>query len=194
MNVLLIAGSPSLNSRSSGLLDVAGLRLESEGFSVRTLAVRQLPAEAVLQADFSRPGIIEATALVEQADALVVATPVYKAAYSGVLKAFLDLLPQKALSGKAVLPLATGGSAGHMLALDYALRPVLQSLSADSVLPGIYAVESQVVLLPEGGVQLAPEIDVRLQAGVQALVAWLRPHASVGGFEMVEFSQVRCSD
>jgi FMN reductase len=61
---------------------------------------------------------------------VVVATPVYKAAYSGLLKVFLDVLPQTALKGKLVLPLATGGSPHHMLALDYALRPVLQSLGA----------------------------------------------------------------
>ena len=64
-------------------------------------------------------------AQVANAQLIVVATPVYKAAYSGLLKVFLDLLPQTALAGKTVLPLATGGSPHHMLALDCALRPVL---------------------------------------------------------------------
>src|SRR5256885_12419558 len=41
---------------------------------------------------------------------VVVATPIYKASYSGVLKSFLDLLPQFGLAGKVVLPLATGGT------------------------------------------------------------------------------------
>lgn len=45
-----------------------------------------------------------------------------------MLKVFLDLLPQFALQGKLVLPMATGGSPNHMLALDYALRPVLLGL------------------------------------------------------------------
>ena len=84
----------------------------------------------------------------------MVATPVYKAAYSGVLKVFLDLLPQSALKGKTVLPLATGGSPHHMLALDYALRPVLQSLAARHILPGVYATDGQVTLTPEGAYQL----------------------------------------
>jgi FMN reductase len=75
---------------------------------------------------------------------VVVATPVYKAAYSGILKAFLDLLPQFGLTNKLVLPLATGGSQSHMLALDYALRPVLSSLNPKHVLPSIYATEAQV--------------------------------------------------
>ncbi len=193
MNVLLIAGSPTRSSRSAALLAVAGARLEALGFPVRMLAVRDLPADAVLQADFARPGIVDAVRLVHEADAVVVATPVYKAAYSGALKAFLDLLPQHGFAGKAVLPLATGGSAGHMLALDYALRPVLQSLAAASVLPGIYAVESQVALLPEGGVQLAAEIGERLDAGVHALATQLRHGAADTTFGPVAFSQVRCS-
>jgi FMN reductase len=55
---------------------------------------------------------------------------VYKAAYTGLLKSFLDLLPQYALAGKTVLPLVTGGTPAHVLAIDYALCPVLASMGA----------------------------------------------------------------
>jgi FMN reductase len=51
---------------------------------------------------------------------------VYKAAYSGLLKTLLDLLPQCALAGKVVLPVVTCGSPAHVLAIDYALRPLYQ--------------------------------------------------------------------
>ena len=74
---------------------------------------------------------------------MLIATPIYKAAYSGVLKSFLDLLPQDALRGKTVLVLGTGGSAGHLLALDYALKPVLAALGARHILDSIYAVDAQ---------------------------------------------------
>lgn len=126
---------------------------------------------------------------------MVVATPVYKAAYSGVLKVFLDLLPQTALKGKTVLPLATGGSPHHMLALDYALRPVLQSLGAKNILPGIYATDSQVVVNPEGGYRVADEIGERLDDAVHTLVTeHIAPTlAHAGRFSNVHFSQVRCS-
>ena len=129
------------------------------------------------------------------ADIVVVATPVYKAAYSGVLKVFLDLLPQTALKGKTVLPLATGGSPHHMLALDYALRPVLQSLGAKDILPGIYATDSQVVVNPEGGYHVTDEIGERLDEAVNTLVAeHLAPTlAHAARFSNVHFSQVRCS-
>ncbi|WP_455828190.1 NAD(P)H-dependent oxidoreductase, partial [Klebsiella pneumoniae] len=64
------------------------------------------------------------------ADGLIVATPVYKASFSGALKALLDLLPERALEGKIVLPLDTGGTIAHMLAVDYARKPVLNALKA----------------------------------------------------------------
>ena len=130
-----------------------------------------------------------------EADIVVVATPVYKAAYSGVLKVFLDLLPQTALKGKTVLPLATGGSPHHMLALDYALRPVLQSLGAKNILPGIYATDAQVVVNPEGGYHVDEDIGDRLDDAVNTLInEHIAPTLSnAGRFSTVHFSQVRCS-
>ena len=133
MSALLIAGSPSERSRSAALLDAVSQRLHARGALVDRIHIRNLSPQALLLADFGHPTVVAATDQVAKARVLVVATPVYKAAYSGVLKVFLDLLPQTALKGKTVLPLATGGSPHHMLALDYALRPVLQSLGAKHI-------------------------------------------------------------
>jgi FMN reductase len=195
MSVLLIAGSPSTPSRSAALLDAVEQRLHFRGVQVERLQIRDLSPQALLLADFGHPSVAHATAQVARARAIVVATPVYKAAYSGVLKVFLDLLPQTALKEKHVLPLATGGSPNHMLALDYALRPVLQSLGAAHILPGIYATDSQVVVLPEGGYQIHADIATRLDESVKTLIAEaLKEIPSVAGrFAPVHFSQVRCS-
>jgi FMN reductase len=192
MSILLLAGSPSERSRSAALLDAVAHRLRGSGQVVERLHLRDLSPQALLLADTSHRGIAAAVDQLLHATAVVIATPVYKAAYSGVLKVFLDLLPQTALKGKTVLPLATGGSPNHMLALDYALRPVLQSLAARHILPGVYATDSQVLLLPEGGHHLAAEIDSRLDEAVALLQAeGLR--APTGSFAAVPFEAVRCS-
>ena len=195
MSVLLIAGSPSERSRTAALLEAAGQRLTTRGALVERLRVRDLSPQALLLADFGNRSISQAIGLVAQARVIIVATPVYKAAYSGVLKVFLDVLPQEAFKGKTVLPLATGGSANHMLALDYALRPVLQSLGARHILSGIFATDAQVTLSPEGAYSVAPEIGQRLDAAVNLLIEEALPptlaHAS--RFAPVHFSQVRCS-
>jgi FMN reductase len=195
MTVLLVAGSPSEHSRSAALLDAVQQRLKLRGVAVERLPIRDLSPQALLLADLSHSSVARALAQVARARAIVVATPVYKAAYSGVLKVFLDLLPQSAFVGKHVLPLATGGSPNHMLALDYALRPVLQSLGARHILSGIYATDAQVVVLPTGGYQLDADIAVRLDDSIEVLIAEaLKEIPSVAGrFAPVHFSQVRCS-
>lgn len=193
MSVLLIAGSPSAPSRSAVLLDAVAARLAARAVPVERLAIRELAAHALLLGEASHPSVQHAVEQLQRADVVVIATPVYKAAYSGVLKVFLDLLPQSALKGKTVLPLATGGSPHHMLALDYALRPVLQSLAARHILPGVYATDGQVTLQPEGAYQLQSDLAQRLDDAVETLASEGLRLAPVWGFEAVEFSRVRCS-
>ena len=143
MNILLIGSSPTVPSRSAALLASVGDKLRSiAGVQLSSLSIRDLPPHTLLHADWNNASLAQAIAAVDRADALVISTPIYKAAYSGLLKAFLDLLPQYGLRDKAVLPLASGGSPNHMLALDYALRPVLQSMGPRLVLPSIYAIDS----------------------------------------------------
>ena len=193
MTVLLIAGSPTSPSRSSALLEAVGQWLEGRGARIDRIAVRDLPAQPLLHADWSHPAVERVIAQVAEARVVVIATPVYKAAYSGVLKVLLDLLAQDALKGKTVLPLATGGSPHHMLALDYALRPVLQALAARQILPGVYATDSQVTLTPEGAYQVHPDLARRLDDAAEALAAEGLKLAPRRGFDPVPFSQVRCS-
>lgn len=169
MSILLVSGSPSLQSRSSALLDHIGALLFSHGEDVEELPIRSLPGSALLAADATHPVVATAIAQVARAQSIVIATPIYKAAYSGVLKVFLDLLPQNALAGKRVLPIATGGSAHHMLALDYALRPVLQSLSAQHVLAGVYATDTQFTK-DDDGYRVSLETIARLDDAALALL------------------------
>ena len=174
MSILLLGGSPSHPSSSSRLLLHIGAQLALQGHDYDTLFVRDLPAQALLHADFGDPAVRQAQALVAAADAVVIATPVYKASCSGILKAFLDLLPQDGLAGKLVLPVATGGSQSHMLALDYALRPILSALDARHVLTSIYATSEQLVLDVDGSLTLHPAIAARVGAGVAHLAELLQ--------------------
>lgn len=144
-DVLTIAGSPSNHSRSAVVLSHARSILEQNGLSTDAIRVRDLPAEALLSACLDDVSIQKAIDKVQVARAVVIGTPIYRAAYSGVLKAFLDVLPQGALADKVVLPIATAGTPAHFLALDYALRPVLVALGANFILDGLYLRDSQVL-------------------------------------------------
>lgn len=191
MSFLLIAGSPTQPSRSATLLKEAARQLARAQHHVTQLDIRALDSQALVLADFSHPSIIRATQQLEQAKGVIIATPIYKAAYSGLLKIFLDLLPQTALRGKSVLPLATGGSPHHMLALDYALRPVLHALGANDILPGVYATDAQITRLPEGGYMLAPDLATRLSSAIDSLQSSVLP--ATGSFASVAFHEVQLS-
>ncbi|MGI5451988.1 NADPH-dependent FMN reductase [Streptomyces sp. CA-249302] len=156
--VLSVSGSPSAASRTNRLLRHLDKRLIAQGHEVIPLDVRTIPAEALLGADFKHPAVVEATELFARADGVIVGTPVYKASYSGVLKALLDLLPQYALTGKTVLPLATGGTTAHVLAIDYALRPVLSSMGAGHIVQGWFTLDKDITVQEDGTLTVAPSV------------------------------------
>ncbi|MEU6476813.1 NADPH-dependent FMN reductase [Streptomyces sp. NPDC047017] len=171
--VLSVSGSPSVSSRTNRLLRHLDQRLIALGHEVIPLDVRTVPAEALLGADFRHPAIVAATELFARADGVVVGTPVYKASYSGVLKALLDLLPQYALTGKTVLPLATGGSTAHVLAIDYALRPVLSSMGAAHIVQGWFTLDQDITVREDGTLAVAPAASEALAQVVDQFAAAL---------------------
>lgn len=145
MRVITLAGSPRYPSRSTALLTLCRQALEKRGVEVIPWNLHNFHPEDLLYARFDSPALLALREDLENTDGLIVATPVYKASFSGALKTLLDLLPERALEHKVVLPLATGGTLAHMLAVDYALKPVLNALKAQEVLHGVFADDSQIV-------------------------------------------------
>jgi len=100
MQLVALSGSPSARSRSAWLLQLTQTRLEALLRQATTIALRELPPRSLLAGDAQQPAIDTAVQTLLRADVVLVATPIYKAAYSGLLKSFLDLLPGDALRGK----------------------------------------------------------------------------------------------
>jgi FMN reductase len=67
----------------------------------------------------------DAVARLTAAKSVLIAAPVYRASYPGVLKNLLDIAPVAALQNKPVGIVAMGGSPHHYLAVDTQLRAVL---------------------------------------------------------------------
>jgi FMN reductase len=80
---------------------------------------------------------------VAASDYVVFASPTYKAAYTGLLKAFLDRYPNNGLAGVTAIPVMTGGSPTHAMAVDTTLRPVLVELGASLPTRGLFFVMTQ---------------------------------------------------
>ncbi|WP_165422767.1 NADPH-dependent FMN reductase [Ktedonosporobacter rubrisoli] len=135
-------------SRTRSALDVAlaGARaydhaLETEVLELRDFALEFCDGRAPEQynADTRR-----ALALIEEASAYLVATPIYRATYTGALKNFFDLVPndpqgRDPLRGKVVGLIATGGSDHHYLVLEHQLRPLFGFFGAYIPPRAIYA-------------------------------------------------------
>lgn len=168
--IVAIAGSPSHPSRTYSLLDQATQYLSRHDISTAIISVRDFPAEDLVFGRYDSPALNPAKDLIAEATGLIIATPVYKASYTGVLKAFLDLLPQKALVDKVVLPIATGGTIAHLLAIDYGLKPVLSELGARHFINSIYAVDKQIQRQEDGGIQLDEELEQRLHGALNDLI------------------------
>lgn len=173
MSTLIISASPSSSSRTLHLATLVGERLGRRGVDSSLLDLRQLPPADLLHANFSAPEIVAALERVKSASGVVIATPVYKAAYTGLLKAFLDLLPQFGLRDKVVLPLATGGTLAHVLSIDYALRPVLSSLDPLHVVAGLFVVDKQLSVQPGADLELDVDLSAKLDAAIHSFVIGL---------------------
>lgn len=83
----------------------------------------------------------QALVAVEQADVLVVSTPVYRGSYTGLFKHFFDFIGQDALVDKPILLAATGGSERHALMIDHQLRPLFSFFQARTLPLGVYATD-----------------------------------------------------
>lgn len=133
-SVVAVSGNPRAGSRT-----LAAARAAAERLAALTSAV-PAAARAVEVVDLAtlagellapvHPAADAALARVAAADVAVIATPVYKASYTGLLKAFLDLYGADGLAGVVAVPLVVSGSPAHALAGEVHLRPVLVELGA----------------------------------------------------------------
>jgi len=100
--------------------------------------------------------------VVLSADALVVASPVYKGSYTGLFKHLIDLLDPGALRGKPVLLAASGGGDRHALVIEHQLRPLFGFFEAQTLATGVYAADRDFA----AGQPAAPALQDRLVRAV----------------------------
>ncbi len=133
--VVVLSGSPRPGSRTAAAAEALGRHLAEalgsgatpDTTQVATIDLTTLGAE--LHAP-DHPGADAALRAVAAADLVVVATPVHKASFTGLLKSFLDLYGPRGLAGVVVVPLVVPGDPAHALVGEVHLRPVLVELGA----------------------------------------------------------------
>ncbi len=150
LNVVAIAGSSYRPSRTlvlaEALLASLGQRLTTDGRAVNSQLIELGSIARAVGGALQRselPAEVEAQVkAIESADLLIVASPVYRGSYPGLLKHLFDLVDMNALIDTPVLLAATGGSERHALVIDHQLRPLFSFFQALTLPIGVYASEA----------------------------------------------------
>ena len=119
---VVLTTSPSATSRSTFVATQVAAAAERAGIQPVFFSVRDFDAADVLAGRTTAPSVARFLEAVSRAEGLVLATPVYKATYSGALKAVVDLIAQDALVGRKAIGIATTKSAAHGVEVAAAYR------------------------------------------------------------------------
>ncbi len=141
MRIAVVTGNPKPASRTHAVALAVADALSGPATSPHLVV--DLAEHASSLFDWSDPELTRLTAEVAAADIAVFASPTYKAAYTGMLKAFLDRYGSNGLAGTVAVPVMTGGWPGHLLAVEVHLRPVLVELGATVPARGLYVTEPE---------------------------------------------------
>ncbi|MFI8632387.1 NADPH-dependent FMN reductase [Microbacterium sp. NPDC077663] len=138
MKVVAVVGNPKPRSRTA---DAAALLARALGATQLTVLELSELGPALFTPDDR--SVSRAVRDVQEADVAIVASPTYKATYTGLLKLFLDRFPSgDGLKGVVAIPLMLGAGQAHALAPEIHLKPVLVELGAICPTPGLYQLDS----------------------------------------------------
>ena len=135
---VVVVGNPKLGSRTRQAAELVVERLTGA------------PPDAVIEVaelgpallGWGDPAVDAAKALVRDAGLVVVASPTYKATYTGLLKLFLDQFAAGELHGTVAIPLMLGAGPQHALAGEHTLKPVLSEIGCSCPTPALYLLEA----------------------------------------------------
>lgn len=154
----VLVGNPKAGSRTLGaaeaVADVVDTALGIENRLVVDLATL---GSALL--DWQSVEVADLNATVASSDLVIVASPTYKATYTGLLKVFLDRYGNDGLAGTVAIALMTGAAPIHALAPELHLRPLLTELGASAPTRALFLTEDTFDDVP---MAIAPWADAAL--------------------------------
>ena len=175
IKIVGVSGSLSVPSRTTALVQaVAEEFAKPLSASVEIIELGSLVRDlAGARRDDLGPAAIAALTAVETADVLVVGSPAYRAAYTGIFKHFFDFVGQYALVDKPVVLTATGGSDRHALLVEHQMRPLFGFFQALTLPLGIFATENDFENYEIVSTELSERIALSTQRTVGLLASQL---------------------
>ncbi len=163
LNVVVVCGNPKANSRTLGVAEeVARQAVSAAGRDNVNTHITDLANIGTQLFDWSSADVKAEVAALSGADLAIIATPTYKATYTGLLKSYLDWFGQTGLAGVVAVPVMVGGSAVHALAPEVFLRPLLVEIGAIVPTRGLFILDGELE-------QLSPTVATWAEGAAGAL-------------------------
>ncbi|MBS1886559.1 MAG: NAD(P)H-dependent oxidoreductase [Actinobacteria bacterium] len=166
MSAVALVGNPRPGSRTlaTGVAAAERICAELGGNLTRTIDLGELGGAVLDPDDLAARDAADAVAA---ADLLVVASPTYKATYTGLLKAFFDRYRGPGLTGVVAVGVMVAAAPEHALAGEVHLRPLLVELGAVVPAKTLFVLDSALDRLEQ-------VIDSWLETAAAPLAASLR--------------------
>ncbi|MET0312899.1 MAG: NAD(P)H-dependent oxidoreductase [Hansschlegelia sp.] len=161
--LIVISGSASAASRTRVILeDVAQAIAGRVDISVGIIDIGEIAdlLGRTKERQEAPASLLRLLADVEGSDLILAGAPVYKGSYPGLFKHFIDLIDHRALIGRPVGLIATGGSDRHALVIEHQLRPLFGFFNARTLPTGVYVANGQ----HQAGHVTDPQVRARLDA------------------------------
>lgn len=141
--IVVVVGNPKSPSKTGQVAAAVAEVMAGLGDPAPEIEVVEVADLGPKLLGWGDPEVGAAVDAMVSASALVVASPVYKATYTGLLKLFLDHLGAGQLAGVPTVPVMVGAAPQHALAVEVHLRPLLVEVGASCPTRGLYLLESQ---------------------------------------------------
>jgi len=146
LKAVTLVGNPKIGSRTlqvaeevtkqmAGWLDPQGIKVANTTVDIAELGSGLLEGE--------NRAVDDVLQRIADCTLLIVASPVYKATYTGLLKVLLDRIPMEGLAGHIAIPVMVAAAPIHSLAVETHFRPVLIELGACCPTRGLVVLESK---------------------------------------------------
>ena len=137
MRTAVIVGNPKAKSRTLE----AGVLVAKKLTGAEPDVVLDLVELGPALLEWGSAKLNAAIEMVRGCNVIIVASPTFKATYTGLLKLFLDQIPSDGLAGITAFPVMLGAGPAHLLAPDLLLKPVLVELGAICPAVGLYLID-----------------------------------------------------
>ncbi|HEV7812726.1 MAG TPA: FMN reductase [Leifsonia sp.] len=163
LRVVAVSGSLHAPSKTTALVkEILASFGREVAVDAHLIAVSEIGPDfaGTLRRDQLPASVEEELQRIESADLLIVASPVYRASFTGLFKHLFDFVGQYALVDKPVLLAATGGSDRHALIIEHQFRPLFGFFQALTLPIGVYANDTDFTAGAVSSLELQERIDL----------------------------------